>query len=770
MKKPFTKGSILRESAVIALFSFALIVLIALITFDAADPGYKNIKSVGEVNNYLGVVGAFFSSFVIYLFGLASYFFPVFFLVYGLNLIDRKDHPKSDVQSAAIKFLAFVFVLLSTCCLSSMYISVSWVPQDSGAGGIIGLEINQLLSQGLGEVGTTLLSSAIWIIFMPIFIGFSWVKLIRLTGQSVINFVTTFGQLSIRAFTSLRQLISSFGEKNTIKKKEHLEETGKEPPKKISKIDPKPDKKVKEIKEGKKSIKEKQTKLFQSRTNDELPDLNLLDKASDEKIGNSKESIEAMSRLLELKLKDFGIIANVVEVLPGPIVTRFEINPAPGVKVSQISNLSKDLARSLSVSSVRVVEVIEGKSVVGIEIPNEKRELVVLGEILRSKMFADMKSPLSIALGKDIAGNPVCTDLAEMPHLLIAGTTGSGKSVGINAMVLSLLYKSTPKEIRLIMIDPKMLELSVYAGIPHLLCPVVTDMKAAANALRWCVMEMDRRYRLMASFKVRNLNGLNKKISESIEAGSPVTDPLFDLETKIQSGENPVAPDLEPLPKIVVIIDELADMMLTVGKKVEHLITRLAAKARASGIYMIIATQRPSVDVITGLIKANIPCRIAYQCSARVDSRTILDQMGAESLLGNGDMLFIPPGTSMPIRIHGAFVSDEEVRRVSENLQSTSEPIFIDEVTSGKIDGFPWVDPKGVTGGSEDSESDPLYDEAVKLVTESRNASISSVQRRLRIGYNRAARIVEHMEDVGIVGPLESNGKREVLAPPPPEA
>ena len=748
----------------------ALILLIALITFDAADPGYKNIKSVGEVNNYLGVVGAFFSSFVIYLFGLASYFFPVFFLVYGLNLIDRKDHPKSDVQSAAIKFLAFVFVLLSTCCLSSMYISVSWVPQDSGAGGIIGLEINQLLSQGLGEVGTTLLSSAIWIIFMPIFIGFSWAKLIRLTGQAVINFVTTFGQLSIRAFTSLRQLISSFGEKNTIKKKEHLEETGKEPPKKISKIDPKPDKKVKEIKEGKKSIKEKQTKLFQSRTNDELPDLNLLDKASDEKIGNSKESIEAMSRLLELKLKDFGIIANVVEVLPGPIVTRFEINPAPGVKVSQISNLSKDLARSLSVSSVRVVEVIEGKSVVGIEIPNEKRELVVLGEILRSKMFADMKSPLSIALGKDIAGNPVCTDLAEMPHLLIAGTTGSGKSVGINAMVLSLLYKSTPKEIRLIMIDPKMLELSVYAGIPHLLCPVVTDMKAAANALRWCVMEMDRRYRLMASFKVRNLNGLNKKISESIEAGSPVTDPLFDLETKIQSGENPVAPDLEPLPKIVVIIDELADMMLTVGKKVEHLITRLAAKARASGIYMIIATQRPSVDVITGLIKANIPCRIAYQCSARVDSRTILDQMGAESLLGNGDMLFIPPGTSMPIRIHGAFVSDEEVRRVSENLQSTSEPIFIDEVTSGKIDGFPWVDPKGVTGGSEDSESDPLYDEAVKLVTESRNASISSVQRRLRIGYNRAARIVEHMEDVGIVGPLESNGKREVLAPPPPEA
>jgi len=740
-----------------------------LITFDASDPGYKNIKSVSEVNNYLGVVGALFSSFVIYFFGLASYFFPLLFFVYGLNLIDRKEHPRSDVQSVAIKFIAFLFVLLSTCCLSSMHISVPWVPLDSGAGGIIGLEINQLLSQGLGEIGTTLLSSAIWIIFMPIFIGFSWVKLFRLTSKSVITFTTILCQFFVRVFTSLKKLIDSFAEKNTTKQKKVTKETKTEAVEKIVKNDPKPDKKVKEIEEGKKVIKEKQTKLFQSKSDDELPDLNLLDKASDEKIGNSQESMEAMSRLLELKMKDFGIIANVEEVLPGPIVTRFEINPAPGVKVSQISNLSKDLARSLSVSSVRIVEIIEGKSVIGIEVPNEKRELVVLGEILRSKIFEDMKSPLSIALGKDIAGNPVCTDLAEMPHLLIAGTTGSGKSVGINAMVLSLLYKSTPKDIRLIMIDPKMLELSVYGGIPHLLCPVVTDMKAAANALRWCVVEMDRRYKLMASFKVRNLDGLNNKITESIKAGNPVVDPLFDLKSKIESEESSVAPNLEPLPKIVVVIDELADMMLTVGKKVEHLITRLAAKARASGIYMIIATQRPSVDVITGLIKANIPCRIAYQVSAKVDSRTILDQMGAESLLGNGDMLFIQPGTSMPIRIHGAFVSDEEVRRVSENLQSSSEPVFIDEVTSGEIESIPGIDSKKVTNSSEDSESDPLYDEAVKLVTESRNASISSVQRRLRIGYNRAARLVEQMEDVGIVGPLESNGRREVLAPPPPE-
>ena len=522
------------------------------------------------------------------------------------------------------------------------------------------------------------------------------------------------------------------------------------------------------IEESKKVTEQRQVKMFDSSSKSIIPDLNLLDKAPAQQQGASKESLEALSSLLELKLKDFGIIATVEEVLPGPIVTRFEINPAPGVKVSQISNLSKDLARSLSVSSVRVVEVIEGKSFVGIEIPNEKRDLVTLGEILRSKTFEEFSSPLTIALGKDIAGNPIVADLQKMPHLLIAGTTGSGKSVGINAMIISLLYKSTPKDVRMILIDPKMLELSVYGGIPHLLCPVVTDMKEAANALRWCVVEMERRYKLMSKLKVRNLKGLNQKIEDAIASGQPIKDPLFDPKKEVQTTENIEPPDLEPVPNIVVVVDELADMMITVGKKVEQLISRLAAKARASGIHMIIATQRPSVDVITGLIKANIPSRIAFQVSAKVDSRTILDQMGAENLLGNGDMLYIPPGSSTPGRVHGAFVSDEEVNAVSTDLQSKSQPVFIDEVTSGQMETpIPGDAPTSDSEG--DSEKDPLFDEAVALVTESRNASISSVQRKLRIGYNRAARIVEKMEEIGIVGELESNGKREVLAPPPPE-
>ena len=452
---------------------------------------------------------------------------------------------------------------------------------------------------------------------------------------------------------------------------------------------------------------------------------------------------------------------------PGPIITRFELDPAPGVKVSQITNLAKDLARSLSVVSVRVVEVIPGKSFIGLEIPNESRELVTLGEILKSRAYDDLASPLTLALGKDIGGNSVVADLARMPHLLIAGTTGSGKSVAINAMVLSLLYKAKPEHVRLIMVDPKMLELSVYEGIPHLLTPVVTDMKEAANALRWCVAEMDRRYRLMAPLGVRNIGGYNRKVKDAIEAGKPIPDPTF-TPPPLEDEDKPVEhPTLTPLPFIVVIIDELADMMMIVGKKVEELIARLAQKARASGIHMLLATQRPSVDVITGLIKANIPCRIAFQVSAKVDSRTILDQMGAENLLGHGDMLFLPPGTSVPTRVHGAFVADHEVHAVVRNLKKGGAPRYIDEILeapSGPIPGLSGVDSPSLEG--IDAEQDPLYDQAVQIVIETRKASISGVQRRLKIGYNRAARMVETMENAGLVGPLQPNGSREILIPP----
>jgi S-DNA-T family DNA segregation ATPase FtsK/SpoIIIE len=487
----------------------------------------------------------------------------------------------------------------------------------------------------------------------------------------------------------------------------------------------------------------------------------------------SPEALDALSRLVEMKLKDFGIEAEVVAVQPGPVVTRFELRPAPGVKASQITSLAKDLARALSVLSVRVVEVIPGKSVMGLEIANEKRETVTLGEILRSKAYDEMQSPLALALGKDIGGQPSVADLARMPHLLIAGTTGSGKSVGINAMILSLLYKATAENVRLIMIDPKMLELSVYEGIPHLLAPVVTDMKQAANALRWCVAEMERRYQLMAALGVRNISGFNKKVKEANDAGKPILDPvMIQMASNDPTLDQSKIPNLIPLPYIVVVIDELADLMMIVGKKVEELIARLAQKARASGIHLVLATQRPSVDVITGLIKANIPCRIAFQVSAKVDSRTILDQMGAETLLGHGDMLYLPSGTSMPTRVHGAFVSDAEVHRVVMALKTNSPPDYLEEVLEGPktpIPGLKHEEGEGgdLNGGPDSIEQDALYDEAVKIVTTERKPSISYVQRRLKIGYNRAARLLEGMEAAGIVGQLQANGSREVLVPSP---
>jgi S-DNA-T family DNA segregation ATPase FtsK/SpoIIIE len=593
---------------------------------------------------------------------------------------------------------------------------------------------------------------------VSLFTGLSWLDVMDSIGGSVLN-----GVQRLRAFAAVIQERAIARQAQEQRQKDFRIQRKKEVKKKAPRIEPV----LPTLQTGTRVEKERQAQMFEPIGVGELPALSILDDPAAHVPGYSAEALEAMSRLVELKLRDFGVDVEVVSVHPGPVITRFELDLAAGVKVSQISNLAKDLARSLSTISVRVVEVIPGKSTVGLEIPNESRELVTLGEILRSKAYEDLNSPLTLALGKDISGNSVVADLQRMPHLLIAGTTGSGKSVAINAMVLSLLYKATPDEVRLIMVDPKMLELSVYEGIPHLLCPVVTDMKDAANALRWCVAEMERRYRVMASLGVRNFAGYNRKVRAALDQGKPISDPFFS-QTDVETGEVQ-GRALEPLPQIVIVIDELADMMMIVGKKVEELIARLAQKARAAGIHMIVATQRPSVDVITGLIKANIPTRIAFQVSAKVDSRTILDQGGAEALLGHGDMLYMPSGSGLPLRVHGAFVSDQEVHRVVGSLKAAGEPNYIDEVTDGPSEPIPGIKGEPGSSGEVDGETDALYDQAVRIVTETRRASVSGIQRRLKIGYNRAARMVESMEQAGLVGQLQSNGSREVLVPPSPD-
>jgi S-DNA-T family DNA segregation ATPase FtsK/SpoIIIE len=606
-------------------------------------------------------------------------------------------------------------------------------------------------------LGASTLLFCLWVAAISLFLGISWITVMDRVGHWCLvgyeKAMVKFGELRDKA-EGRRQAAAR---QDIVKVEKELKAKRSKP-----RIEPT----LPTLEPSVRAEKERQVPLFEPAEAGELPPLSLLDDPPEQKSGWSEDSLEAMSRLVELKLRDFGIDVEVKSVSPGPVITRFELDPAPGVKVSQIANLSKDLARSLSVVSVRIVEVIPGKSYVGLEIPNENRQLVTLGEILKSRAYDDMKSPLTLALGKDIGGSSVVADLARMPHLLIAGTTGSGKSVAINAMVLSILYKTQPEQVRMIMIDPKMLELSVYEGIPHLLAPVVTDMKEASNSLRWCVAEMDRRYALMSALGVRNIGGYNRKVNEAIAAGKPIKDPTF-RPPELFDEEKPIEqPTLTPLPYIVVVIDELADMMMIVGKKVEELIARLAQKARASGIHMILATQRPSVDVITGLIKANVPTRIAFQVSARVDSRTILDQQGAENLLGHGDMLYLPPGTSLPVRVHGAFVADNEVHSVVRHLKKSGLPRYIDEILEGPSSPTP-----GLAGidkpapDAVDAEQDPLYDQAVQVVMETRKASISGVQRRLKIGYNRAARMVESMEAAGLVGPLQPNGTREILAP-----
>ncbi len=754
----------LREGALIAFVAIFLYLIMALGSYSASDPGWSRTGSGGPIANAGGPTGAWLADIFFSLFGYMAYLFPVMVGYRAWVLFRERYHPPPfDWVTLVIRVLGLTLVMIASTALAKIADSgASGLP--FGAGGALGQAIGTATLEAFSQFGGRLVLLAIFLFGMTIFTDLSWLRLMDSVGATTLNFVGWIRSSVLRRFRqwqdkrAQKQLLQE--RKVVIAKK--VEEQKTRTPPKIQVLPKKPEK-------SDRIEREKQQPLFKSAPVGSLPHLDLLDPVTDvHKKGFSAEALEALSKLLEHKLKDFGVIAEVKEVFPGPVVTRFEIQPGTGVKVSKITNLAKDIARSLAVISVRVVEVIPGKSVVGIEIPNEDRAVVNYRDVLASKVYDEAKSPLTLALGHDISGEPIVADLAKMPHLLVAGTTGSGKSVGVNAMLLSLLYKSTPQQVRLILVDPKMLELSVYDGIPHLLTPVITDMKDAANGLRWCVAEMERRYKLMAAMGVRNLAGFNRKVTDAEASGNPIPDPLWKPDEVYEAGvEQPEAPPLETLPSVVVVIDEFADMMMVVGKKVEELIARIAQKARAAGIHLILATQRPSVDVITGLIKANVPTRIAFQVSSRVDSRTILDQGGAEQLLGHGDMLYLPPGTSLPVRVHGAFVSDEEVHRVVADWKQRGEPNYIDGLLDEGASG-PAIPGFSAEGGDDDSESDALYDEAVHFVTQTRKASISSVQRKLRIGYNRAARLIETMEAAGVVSEMGTNGSREVLAPPPP--
>ncbi|HWZ71890.1 MAG TPA: DNA translocase FtsK 4TM domain-containing protein [Casimicrobiaceae bacterium] len=736
---------LLHESWWLLLVAALIYLALVLATYHKSDAGWSFSGTGAPLQNKGGVVGAWVADLLLYLFGLSAWWWVIAGLVVVVLGYRRLTREEVQGHHPLLAIPGFALVLLSSASLEALRLYRLPALLPNVPGGALGDVIGQGLSRALGFNGATLLLIALFGIGWSLLTGMSWLKLMERVGAGIEN---ALARAQRRREEQRDRLIgeAAFEEREQVV--EAVRETidDREPVVVVPA--------ALEVRKSERVIKEKQKPLFQDLPDSPLPPLALLEDASSSLEVVSAETLDFTSRVIERKLADFGVAVRVLAAYPGPVITRFEIEPAIGVKGAQIVNLMKDLARALSVVSIRVVETIPGKSCMGLELPNPKRQIVRLVELLSSTTYNDTASPLSLALGKDIAGKPVIVDLARMPHLLVAGTTGSGKSVAVNAMILSLLYKAEPRQVRLILIDPKMLELSVYEGIAHLLAPVVTDMKLAANALNWCVGEMERRYRLMSTLGVRNLSGYNARVADAKRAGKPLTNP-FSL--------TPDAPEpIEEMPLIVVVIDELADLMMVTGRKIEELIARIAQKARAAGIHLILATQRPSVDVITGLIKANIPSRIAFQVASKIDSRTILDQMGAETLLGQGDMLYLPPGTGHPQRVHGAFVSDAEVHRVVEHLQAQSGPQYLDGILESSADGS---GEDGISIDAGGADADPMYDQAVAVVLKTRRPSISLVQRHLRIGYNRAARLIEQMERAGMVSPMQTNGNREVLVP-----
>ena len=749
-------ASLLQESRWLAVGGVALFLILALGGFNAEDPGWSHSVMTSQLHNPAGRAGAWIADILLSLFGLSAWWWIVLLGMFVWWGFRKLNSPAAyGRRSMALAVGGFLMLVLASSTLEALRFYSLKAALPAGPGGMFGSEFGRVLGTQLGYTGSTLLLLVIMAAGWSVFSHMSWVWAFEKIGEGLEwTLSTLYGRIDTWRDRRIGREIAQKREVVVEEEKRRVEYT--EP---VMIETPPPEAPVSKKAEIR-IEREKQVELFpEITTGGQLPPLHLLDPAPPATETVSNETLEFTSRLIERKLADFGVQVKVLAAMPGPVITRYEIEPAVGVKGAQIVNLARDLARALAMVSIRVVETVPGKSCMALELPNPRRQTVKLSEIISSKPYNDMTSPLTVSLGKDIGGQPVVADLAKTPHLLVAGTTGSGKSVGVNAMILSMLYKSDPEHVRLIMVDPKMLELSIYEGIPHLLAPVVTDMKHAANALHWCVTEMEKRYKLMSAMGVRNIAGLNAKIREALKHGEHIPNPL---------SLTPEAPEpLNHMPYIVVIIDELADLMMVVGKKVEEQIARLAQKARAAGIHLVLATQRPSVDVITGLIKANIPTRIAFQVSSKIDSRTILDQMGAEALLGQGDMLYLAPGTGYPTRVHGAFVSDDEVHRVVEYLKTTGAPEYVEDILTGAAD----EDGEGGEGGegSDDAESDPLYDQAVDIVLKNQRASISLVQRHLRIGYNRSARLIEAMEKSGLVSAMDGRGGREVLMKKPAE-